>query len=687
MEANDMARQAPTPLSPTLLATALCAALWAVPAPAVAGADDGGPASTVSVGIADVAENNQRFGQYTGLEANGPHALLDVDLNHLDAATGTWLQLQGRDMGLDTRELRLRHERQGDFGYELEYRRIPRTFPYAINTGLSGVGTASVIRSTITPGTGSPLRLKTERDVFRVALNKDLPAGLDVRMDLRVEEKTGQRLFGRTGIDFLVEPIDYNTRQLETALSYTGERLQLSVGYYGTFFENKNKGLVVDGVTDGNNSTYSPIGLPPDNGAHQLYVSGGYSFTPTTRGNFKASFTKLTQDDGFIPTVTVAPGVGTDLNGKIDTTRLQLGLTGQPARNLSLRSSFRYDDHHDRTPVLTYYTGAGANSRTNGENEPRDIRTTAATVEAGYRLPQSLRLTGGVDYEQVDRNISAVRSVSARDTTRETGFRLGLRRAMTGTSSGALTWVHSMRDGTDFEHNVLNGGGDGANNIAPVHYANRLRDKLHLTLDGMPTGRLSLQFTADMAWDRYDGRTVQDLGVRRGDWKHASLDAAYQLAASWQLTAFASHDRTTADQRSCDGISSSGAPCAATDLWQARLTNRDYAVGVGVQGTPGEKLKLALDVQYGYDRGVFDQAGTPIAAAVPDLYYKQTTVTLSADYALTANAGLGLTATYDRRDTNDWSWPSWQYADGTTVYQDPNEDVTFVGVRYDYTWR
>jgi Putative outer membrane beta-barrel porin, MtrB/PioB len=158
------------------------------------------------------------------------------------------------------------------------------------------------------------------------------------------------------------------------------------------------------------------------------------------------------------------------------------------------------------------------------------------------------------------------------------------------------------------------------------------------------------------------------------------------VARAWNVTAFVSRDHTSQRQNSCDGISSSGAPCAAVDLWKAELNNWGYAGGVSVRGKAGRRLSLGTDVQASYDKGRYDQAGSPVTQNIPSLYYKPLTVTAFGDLALTADSGVAISATYDQQRTNDWSWVTWSYADGTTLYQDPKEDVVFVGVRYHRTW-
>ena len=132
--------------------------------------------------------------------------------------------------------------RQGNFGAFVEYNRIPRDNPYTFNTGLRGIGTNRLIVS----GTGaanvlpfSQVELGTHRDLAQLGLFKNLLPGLDFKVSFKNEDKDGTRQWGRGGApEFAVEPIDSTTRQLEALLEYKNERLQLSGGYYGSWYEN-----------------------------------------------------------------------------------------------------------------------------------------------------------------------------------------------------------------------------------------------------------------------------------------------------------------------------------------------------------------------------------------------------------------------------------------------------------------
>ncbi len=630
------------------------------------------PESNIEFGLGYVNKDGLRFGQYSGLNEKGTYGLLGGSLIKRDDATGTWLNLSGRNLGLESRELRFEHNRQGNWGYFIEYGVTPRFNPYTVNTGLSGIGTAT---QTIN---GTALRnvdLKTKREAVTLGFSKNLPAGWDVQVRFRNEEKDGARQWGQGGgntgpVNFLTDPINQTTRQLDVTLGYTGEKLQLSGGYYGTLFENHNTVLNVLGPT----AVFTQMALPPGNQSHQLHLAGGYSFTPTTRGTFKLAYTKATQNEGFF----VAPtrNTRTDLGGAVDTTLLQMGLVARPMPKLSVLANLRYEDKDDKTP-LALYTTVGATSSLDGFNEPRSIRTLVGKLEASYALPMSFRLTGGVDYDEKKRNTFRVASVSQRERTDETAYRVELRRSMLETITGALAYIHSDRGGSPFLTTVVNSGATSANNfIAPIHLADRKRDKVRLSANWQATEQLSLQFRVDESRDNYGQRDGSILGAQKGEAGAYSVDAAYAFSDNWQATAWLSRDDTRYEQLTR----------TSPNTWQAKLRNVGDSFGLGVRGKPLSRLEIGADLSHANMRDENRQQALSgaVAGVVPDFSTKLTKLNLFAKYAVKKNVDVRLNYVYDHFSTDDWTWTTWTYSDGTRVLQSPTQKVHFIGVMMNY---
>ncbi len=633
------------------------------------------PESNIEFGLGYVNKDGPRFGQYSGLNEQGTYGLLGGSLIKRDDATGTWLNLSGRNLGLESRELRFEHNRQGNWGYFIEYGMTPRFNPYTVNTGLTGIGTAT---QTINGTALRNVELKTEREAVTLGLSKNLPAGWDFQVRFKNEEKDGARQWGQgvgvvglvpATVNFLTDPINQTTRQLDAILGYAGEKLQLSGGYYGTLFENHNTVLNVP-----NSAVFTQMALPPGNQSHQLHLAGGYSFTPTTRGTFKVAYARATQNESFF----VAPTMNsrTDLGGAVDTTLVQMGIVARPIPKLSLRGNLRYEDRDDNTP-LALYTTVGLTSSLDGFNEPRSIRTLAGKLEASYALPLSLRLTGGVDYDEKKRNTFRVVSVSQRERTDETSYRVELRRSMSETLTGALAYIQSDRDGSPFLTTVRNNNTLGSNLIAPIHLADRKRDKVRLSADWQATEQLSLQFRVDESRDNYGQRDDSTLGAQKGEASAYSVDAAYAFSDNWQATAWFTRDDTRYEQLT---------KATATPLWQAKLRNVGDSFGLGVRGKPLSRLEIGGDLSQSDMRDENQQQALSGTAAdvVPDFSTQLTKLNLFAKYAVKKNVDFRLNYVYDRFSTDDWTWTNWTYSDGTRVLQSPTQTVHFIGVSMNY---
>lgn len=674
---------------------ALAAALLAAYGPALAQESDEvtqliTPASTLSVGIGHLSKDAPRFGQYSGVRDTGAYGLLDLDLVKRNDETGTWLKFTGRNLGLDNRELRISHERQGDWGYFLDYRETPRYEPYTVNTAVTGIGSANLVIPSNAAPVEVPVQLKTKRESIGLGFSKQLGSGFDVRVTARNEENTGARVFGRGGFEFTPEPINSTTRQLEAIVSYNTERLHLSGGYYGTSYDNANAALSTTGGTG-----FTPIGLPPDNQSHQLSLAGAYSFTPTTRGTFKLTSARATQEDTFMTGVgplapaVIAAGI-TNLGARVDTTLVQVGITARPMPKLSLLANLRYDDRDDKTPVLRYFSGAGPTATFDGDNEPRSTRTTAGKFEASYLLPMSLRLTGGIDYEEKERNTSAIRSVSFRDKTQETSYRVELRRSMVETVTGAISYIRSDRDGSDFLTTVRNNGTAGINLIAPVHLADRQRDKLRLSVNWTPTEALSVQFMADDMRDDYGQRTAHELGIRKGETSNYSIDAAYAFSDAWQATAWTSINNNSTQQASAPNtLATAGATTPISNIWAASLSSKTNAVGIGMRGKISARFSVGADLSHSDIVDKYQQyaIGTITVASLPNVSTKLTSVKLHGHYSLDKRSTLRVDYVYDRYKSNDWTWSNFTYLDGTQLTQSPSQSVNFIGVSYIYKFR
>lgn len=718
------------------------------------------PESTIGVGAAAVSGDSKDrsiWGQYNGMREQDGYFLLDFDFIRRDDKTGTWTNIMGRNLGLDTRELGFSMNKQGDWKVGLDYSELVHREIRTINTAEAGAGTTtpSVFRLS-TPGTGSDLDLEMKRKKVGVDVDKWINSALQVQVNFKNEDKDGARFWGR-GYDcassvclgqvgtntttsrqrwailMLPEPVNSNTKQIEAKLNYVGQKLGLTGGYYGSFYTNYNGNLTatvppslnsplgtlapLSGASGAGTGTPAagtslqnvlqlPMALAPDNQAHQLYLTGNYAFTPTTRSTFKLAYTHATQNENF-GAMGLADGTQprSDLGGVLDTTLAQLGLTANPMPKLSLNANLRYENKEDKTPIAVYNT----ENLSFWTNSPTSLRRTNGKLEGSYLLPGQVRGTLGFDYEAIGRALpvppgDVAGLTGLRGRTQEIGARVELRRSISETLTGAISGGHTKRDGSDwfntanatYGQNLSNSAIFNRTGIFPYMLADRTRNYGKLNLDWIPTERISFQFMAQGSKDDYNAPSQKGLSDT-GAYLY-SIDGAYAISEKWRLTGYVS----LADQTLGVAQGNSG--------YVADLRDRTTAFGLGLIGNPTGVLEVGARVSYTDDVTSYGLSvdpnyvlgGTVTSASVaaqqaqaavglPDVTYRETRLNLYGKYALQKNADLRLDIVYFNAKLNEWQWTGtgqpFLYQDNTTVGIDPNQSVTYVGLSYIYRMR
>lgn len=658
------------------------------------------PESVVSVGVGNWSGDRFQFGKYDGMRDGKSYGLLDLDVVKRDDATGTWLSLFGRNLGQDSRELNAEWLRQGDIGVSLGYSRLTRDDPMSFSTGLRGIGDMVQTISGAAGANALPKReisLGTTRDLLEVGLYKNISDALDLRISFKNEKKEGVRAAGQgANAYFLTEPIDANTRQLEAILGYAGERLQLSGGYSASWYQNHNS-LMVGAINGGATTSLS---LPMDNQAHRLFVDGGYSFTPTTRGTIKLSYGTATQDETlpFANDWTRWAGSPASLSGRVNTTTAELGLTARPLPKLSLTANLRYHDVNDKTPVVRFTNQA------NGYYTAHGYRTKSGKLEGTYRLTDGYSFTAGMDYKDQDRtaprngNMAAITQIEApfRQKIDEATYRLQLRRAFSDAINGSVAYLHSKRTGSG-DVTTTAAGVEAA--INPSHIADRKRDKLRGLLDWSPSERLALQFTIEDSRDKYDFRPALGVaaanvpqGLKDGSANLYSADANYALTDNWQLNAYYSLDITKSRQLGADDN-------AAFNQKVTDFKETANSLGLGAKGQISSNFRVGANFEWvgsvtKTDQRVANRAITPLN----DIVNKMARLKLFAEYQMEKNSSLRFDVIHERWSTDDWTWTfqgGSPYVfnglataiDGTTAILRPKQSSGFVGVRYNYKFQ
>lgn len=647
----------------------------------------------------------------------------------------------------------------------------------------AGTETPTVVRLA-TPGSGQNFDLQFKRVGMGLTGEMWFGKSLQMELAFKNEDKTGARTFGTGyacaayvcsnaqnataknqtwALLMLPEPVDSTTRQIEAKLNYHNQNLTVSAGYYGSFFTNGvgsiratvpnslnnpvgdvwtlspavSSTVIAGGGTSLQNVLQLPVSLQPDNQAHQFYVSGSFRFSPSTNSTFKVARTRATQDEDFAAMgLTNAPVGVTNLGGVVDTTLVQLGVTARPMPKLSLLANVRYEKKDDKTPHEHYNIEGGAKvpattpaSYVNRfwENYHVDSTKLVGKLEASYQLPAGIRATLGLDHSTYDRpvpisiteeELAGLGAVRAKNE--ENGYRLELRRAMSETLSGSLSYTNSKRTGGDwtslntsaaFAAAGLGYGKTGsasqflalnAGNAFPMNMSDVDREKVRLSASWMPTEQVEVQFNAEDGKDT-NANPFNEIALGKG-WRSGSnqiysIDASFAVTDSWKINGYASQGKQNLKVNHSTG-------------YMADLTTRSDSFGLGVTATPTSKLEMGVRLAYLKDNTVYGLAASPtvtgtlpnitqvapsaanqaqVAIGLPDVRYETTSVNLFGTYALRKNADIRFNLIHQRSKFNEWSWSnngrSFVYSDNTTLAMNPDQTVTFLGLAYVYKFQ
>ncbi len=755
-------------VSQTLVALAACAAFGPVQAQEIDKLTAPGSSVSLGLGFSSGDEKDRaRFGMFNGLRKHDVNGLLGFSYLNRDANTGKWFSLEGRNLGLDSREIGFSYRQLGDMKLWGDYSELVRHDPRTFNSGLIGAG--STTPTVVVTGIGAGAELKNmelKRKSFSLNAEKMFMGALQLEVNFKSEDKDGARFFGkgfactsgaapgclgptatRTGWALLMlpEPVDSRIQQIDAKLNWSRDKLNITGGYYGSFYKNAPgnispsvPGSLLNGagtllpLNTGLGAIMNlPVALWPDSEAHQFYLSGNYKFTPSTRVNFKYSHTRMTQDENFASMgLANAPAGRSDLGGRIDWTKAQVGFAAHPWGPLHLHGDLKYESKRNKTPVA-FYNIEGTGTFTNSATSPKKLD---GKLEGNFKLPQNFNLVAGVHFENEDfgafTQTSNVAGLSGlRQKTTETGYKLEVRKTMSETLTGSLGYHWAKRKGDSpwlkpvplgcqtGANSALIAGMNGRgvveadtglpsitncatfnNGIAPANATNRpifpfmfedrTRDKLRLMANWSPTNRLDMTFLVEDGKDRFTHPST-DHGLRDTGNRMYSVDASFTLSDAWRLSAYWSRgDRTLAAGHSTG--------------YDAKLRDIADSLGFGIVGKPSTRWNVGADLTYLDDKLEYRQDCDPGCSAtnsgllaatggLPDVTYRLWRLKFYGEYAVSKASYVRLDLIHESTKFNEWTYnfnnTPFFYNDGTTVSAKEKQSVNFIGASYIYKFQ
>lgn len=543
-------------------------------------------------------------------------------------------------------------------------------------------------------------------------------------------------------MNILMNPTNYTTDTINLAVNWTGEKGHLTGGYYGSLFRDGYNSLnwdnaFVTGATwsggppttlsathatptcaSGGSCAYqaNSMGTAPDNQFHQLNLTGGYEFTPTTKLAGGLSYGRNTQNDTYAPTAgySMMSSGGlpqSSLDGLVTTTHADFKLTNQTIKNLTLSAGVKYNERDNRSTSAIYkyiHLGDGPYIAV---NTPYSSKKRQYEVAADYRLTSSQNVRVAYEKENIDRWCNHLSSTGAQciasPSSGEDKFSLSYRIKALENLNFNAAYSYANRDAA-FDHNfrspiksadiaqTLGINAADYKGFEAFPYASRRQDALKAGVNWLPTDKLDLSLSGRYAHDAYDAT----LGLQTGRSVGANLDATFNFNENNSVSAYASWQQSENDMNNGNNGSITVAP---TNIWSTQLHNNSNAVGLNTKnaGLLGGKAEILGDLSYSLDKSFYATqvpyssacSGVTVltCGATPDIRTQIITLKLTGNYQVDKHGKVGLAYIYQHLMSNDYVYNAEQY--GYTIPSlmptnqvAPNYSVNEVVATYTYNF-
>ncbi len=677
----------------------------------------------IELGVGYTNIDSYKFGEYTGLNEDGAFPIANIHLLSRPAwdsgDTPRYWELDGTNLGIESRSVRGEYGVQGNYELFIEYDQIPH---YQFNDGktpyVGAGGTTLTLPAGWTPNNTPAtmvdllpslrgLEVETERKNLGAGLLKHLSLRWKIGVDFHHDTKEGIDVIGAAFAGYggnpkamiLPEPIDYETNRVNFFAEYVDKKSMFRFAYELSAFSNDESSLTFQnpylaqpggppnsawlfGYPD-----FGRLALPPDNLAHSFSLSGARTLGVTSRLSASLTHTRYEQDETFLPytvnpsLVVTTPLPRNSLDGVISTTIFDLGYTSRPIKKLDLAARYRFAYRDNDTPMDTFI------------NVPNDVQNQSAgtarinlpygsgtenkvTLEGGYRLIPSTKLSLGYEFEQIERDYSEV------EKTRENTVSAKISSSPFETASGWIRYAYSDRTGSAYRSNLLYV--ESHPGVAPTAFENlpelrkyniadRNRNEVRGVLNYMPHPRFSINFDGSLRLDDYDETQI---GLTEQRMSSVTLDFAVNPRDDITANAFVTYENLQGDDNGCQW--NPGGPCetnppAPDDSWRAETEDRVITFGVGADWQINSRLGVGTDISFSRAVTEIDVTGGAnlTTAPLPDIDSKWYSLGVHLNYKLKKNLEARLSYAYEYLKTDDWA------VDGVDV--DTLNDVITLG--------
>jgi MtrB/PioB family decaheme-associated outer membrane protein len=578
-----------------------------------------------------------------------------------------FLKFDATQVGRDDQNYKLRFGRYGLLDVEFEWDQIPHLFsvgiarsPYTRSNGggdntlaFKPTSTAASANCATSPmcqfltDHATPVDLSLFNGIGRFNVRYTPTPGWAFTGTYWSSNNAGKRALGAAfasspgtyNFTEQIEPISYQTHNIELGGEYAGNGWSVAVKYSGSLFHNNTSTLTWDNPMNLTNSAGGVVTGPcinavamnlaagtgpcrgrldlyPSNQAHTFSLNGAAELPFKTRFTGAVSYGWRLQNDPFLPaTINSAINGGVplrisnrSLDGDVRPMTVNAALVNNSLmEKLNLKASYRYYDHSNQSKKITLTDGwilndQGAPHDVGDRITPLSYSKQNVGFEAGYNFARWLTAKFGYGWERMHRNDGA-------DVLHSNEYAIGPTLDIKPANWLLLraSYKHSWRDAPDYNNN--RGATTDAANISRKFYlAKRDRDRVSLFADYSPWETLGLHAGFEFTGETYPDTTLgtqNDFNVSPSvgfvsaptDWLRFFGDYNFDLF-TWRLDAMQRSNTTQNpnDPATCD------ANCRLR-LWNSRGRDKVHTFSLGSDVDIIKNL-LGFRIQYTFSQGL-----------------------------------------------------------------------------------
>ena len=677
-------------MKPRLLPV-LVAGLFLAAAPAIAqeAMEWSGSASLGARHVETDALDPSKLNEYRDLD-EGTAGILNFELRGRSAQN--YLNLYGENLGRDDQYLDLNGGRYNTFKYRLYSDHLQHNFgsgPGALSP-FSGIGGATLTAPSPLPALGAWASFDhsyKRRDTGGM-LEWQATSPWYFRVDANEVRRDGVNVYAGAngtspgnGFTDLPSPIDWLTRNYSAEAGYSTRRAHFAVNLSHSTFENENEVLRWSNrfFANGLDTTM----LPPDNELTRLAINGSLrQLALDSTLAARLTYSKLSNDVSMPLTMLSTGGANPVTNpnaqtfsGDVTKTTFGLALNSRPMQALDTKLYFNWIKEENDSTRISFSPAAGSGLTGGSANPISNCNSTATNpcvpemfeyekrqfgAEAGYRLTRANKLSGGLEFTDIERERADFQE------NEETRVFAEWKNSSFDWMTGRIKYQFMQRRGDFQPHQDVLAANPMDLFVRRFDVANVDQNSVKLALDFTPAPRLDLGLEAI-----YKENDYKDTPLGRTEDTRYEVYASigYGDPKSWRVHLFGDIEYVKFDSRHRVGTGNpdpSTPPTAATYNWTSKNEDNSWQIGLGADWAVRTRLTLKASLIYAETNGQTDfsvQPGgdpTPRPSIVASDDTTRVSATLRAVYSVDRNWELTAGYAYEKYRYSDIAY------DGTT---------------------